>query len=416
MKKILVISLVSLFVIGSLFAGGQSEKAAPVPVIWAKSGPEGDALIAAAQAYKEKTGKTVSIVIQGRANYRSAYNTALLAGSRDLDAVHDVAFVIPSLAAGGHIVSVDSYLQKHADYDVNDFQDVVQREMKFNDKWYMFPSDISSESLVYRTDLIGEAPKTWDELIEVAKKFTKSINPNSPTEFGYAFAAAPGVLEGTFQGIMKAYGATLVEEDGTIRIDDPKTVEAFQVFTDMRNKHRVVPSDVIAWDYPELLTALQEGIVPMAAFFTAGMPVLVDPSQSPKVAGNIAYSRQPAGPYGAFTRINPLGFMVNAKGQNTEGAIEFLIWLTGKEGSYIYTKAGGSSPRKSVLEREEFYSARPWYPEMLKAAEQGVGSIRLAEQAMIRNTFNKWASQALNGDMSVQQAFSEAAKELKGLL
>ncbi|MPN09100.1 hypothetical protein SDC9_156388 [bioreactor metagenome] len=53
---------------------------------------------------------------------------------------------------------------------------------------------------------------------------------------------------------------------------------------------------------------------------------------------------------------------------------------------------------------------------MLEAAEQGVGSIRLAEQAMIRNTFNKWASQALNGDLSVEQAFGEATKELSNLL
>ena len=73
-------------------------------------------------------------MIQGRANYRSAYNTALLAGSKDLDAVHDVAFVIPSLAAGGHIVPVDSYINKSAAYDTADFQDVIQREMKFKDK------------------------------------------------------------------------------------------------------------------------------------------------------------------------------------------------------------------------------------------------------------------------------------------
>ena len=81
MKKVLGILVLSLVVVGSLFAGGQTE--APVPVIWAKSGPEGEALQVAAQAYKDATGKTVSIVIQGRANYRSAYNTALLAGSKD---------------------------------------------------------------------------------------------------------------------------------------------------------------------------------------------------------------------------------------------------------------------------------------------------------------------------------------------
>ena len=63
MKKVLGILVLSLVVVGSLFAGGQTE--------------------AAAQAYKDATGKTVSIVIQERANYRSAYNTALPAGSKD---------------------------------------------------------------------------------------------------------------------------------------------------------------------------------------------------------------------------------------------------------------------------------------------------------------------------------------------
>ncbi len=59
--------------------------------------------------------------------------------------------------------------------------------MSFDKEWYMFPTDISSESLVYRTDLFDKKPETWDELVEMAKKFTRSINPDSPTEYGFGF-------------------------------------------------------------------------------------------------------------------------------------------------------------------------------------------------------------------------------------
>ncbi len=418
MKKVLFVVMVCLLIAGPAFASGAQESkdsTESVPIIWAKSGPEGEAISAVAKVYTQQTGKPVNVVIQGRSGYRPAYNTALLAGSRDLDAVLDTAFVIPSLAAGGYIENLDSYISKADGYAMEDFQDVIKKEMKFNNSWYMFPTDVSSESMVYRTDLMDE-PKSWDEFIETAKKFTKSINPDSPTQYGYAFAGAPGVLEGTFQGIMKAYGASIVDEAGNIMIDKKNAKDAFQVLVDMRNLYEVVPKDVTAWDYEELLTALQEGVVASAAFFTAGMPILIDQDQSPRVFDKIAYAPQPAGPNGSWTRINPLGVMVNKNGRSKKATVDFLLWVTGPEGAKAYTDAGGYSPRKSIMEDAKYNTSRPWIADVSRAAEQGVNSIRLAEQAIIKDTFNKWAAIALNGEVSVDEAFDNIAEELRDAL
>lgn len=413
MKKIIILVACLLLTSSLLFAGGEKE-ADGNPVIWAKSGPEGNALLAAAESYKAKTGNTVDVVIQGRSGYRPAYNTALLAGSTELDAVLDTAFVIPGLAAGGHILSVDSYVKKAANYNIDDFDNVIQREMSFGNEWYMFPTDISSESLVYRTDLFDKKPETWDELIEMAKKFTRSINPDSPTEYGFGFSGANGVLEGTFQGIMRAYGATLIDEETMeVKVDSPEAKEAFQVYVDMKNDLKIVPPDVSAWDYAEPLIALQEGVVASAQFFTAGMPDLYSAEKTPGLAGKFAFVAQPAGPYGSFTRINPLGVMVNANGKHRQATIDFLLWLTSEEGGRIYTKAGGASPRKSIMSDPEYSANRPWSQELLIAAENGAGSIRVAEQSIIKESFNKWASLALNGDISVDEAFDSAAAEIR---
>ncbi len=411
-KKFLFVNVLLFLCIGAIFAGGSNEQDS-TPVIWAKAGPEGEALMKAAEVYYEETGKQVNVVIQGRSGYRNAYNTALLAGSTDLDAVLDVSFVIPTLAASGHLLDVSEYIESSPLYDVSDFQDVIVGEMQYNGKWYMFPSDISSESLVYRTDLFGEAPETWDDLIEMAKDNTKSINPNSTTDYGYAYAAAPGVLEGTFQGIMKSYGGELVNESGDITVNSSNVIDAYKTLIDMRNIDKITPPDITAWDYPELLTALQEGIVASASFFTAGMPVLVSKEDSPKVAGLLEYSKQPAGPYGSFTRINPLGVMVNSKAKNVQGTVDFLLWVTGKEGGLVYSDFGGASPRSSILSNSKYFEERPWYPELFEAMKSGVGSIRVAESAIIRDIFNKWASLALNEDISVHEAFANAEKEIK---
>ena len=414
MKKLILFAVVGLIAV-SVFAGGAKE-AEGNPVFWAKSGPEGTALLAAAEQYKAETGKQIDVVIQGRSGYRPAYNTALLAGSTEVDAILDTAFVVPGLAAGGHILSVDSYI-KAADaegYDSSDFDDVIRSEMSYNGEWYMFPTDISAESLVYRTDLFEKKPETWDELIEMAKEFTRSYNPDSPTEYGFGFSGLNSVLEGTFQGIMKAYGASLVDEETKeILVDSPEAKEAFQIYVDMRNDLKIVPPDVTAWDYAEPLIALQEGVVASAQFFTAGMPDLYSEELTPKYAGKFAFVSQPEGPYGSFTRINPLGIMVNANGQHLDDTIDFLVWLTGKEGGRIYTDAGGASPRRSIMSDPKYIAERPWYEELLYATEHGVGSIRIAEQSIIKEAFNKWASLALNGDMSVDEAFDACAEEIR---
>lgn len=413
MKKRLVFLVLCLLLVSIIYAGGTTEEVGN-PVIWAKSGPEGQALLLAAESYKQKTGKQVDVVIQGRSGYRPAYNTALLAGSEELDAVLDTAFVVPGLAEGGHILNVDEYIKNASNYNIDDFNDVIKKEMSYNGKWYMFPTDISSESLVYRTDLFEKTPETWDELIEMAKQFTRSINPDSPTEYGFGFSGANGVLEGTFQGIMKAYGAELVDEETKeIKVDSDEAKEAFGVYTDMRNVLKIVPPDVTAWDYAEPLIALQEGVVASAQFFTAGMPDLYSNELTPELAGKFAFVAQPSGPCGSFTRINPLGIMVNSNGKHKEATIDFLLWLTSEEGGRIYTENGGASPRRSIMSDAKFLEERPWYSELLKAMENGVGSIRIAEQAIIKESFNKWASLALNGDMSVDEAFNSAAKEMR---
>lgn len=381
--------------------------------VWVKAGPEADALEAAAEAYYLETGNKVNIVVQGRSGYRSTYQTVLLAGSTDIDAVHDVGFVVPSLAAGELIEPLDEYLAQVDDYNLEDFQDATQREMQYDGSWYMLPTDMSVETLVYRTDLIPEAPKTWEELRELAIEFTQAHNPESPTPYGYAYSGLPGVLHGTWQGLMYSFGARIVDEDGNVRLDEESAIESFDFLARLRNVDKVTPSDITAWDYPELLVALQEGVVPMASFFSSGMPVLVDPEQSPLIYDRIALAPQPEGPLGSWTRINALGVAINAASTRKQATFDFIYWLTQPEGARIYTENGGSSPRVSVMLDPSYSETRPWYSAMYEAAEQGAISIRHGRATSINEIFNRWACQAISGVMSTEEALSNAANELR---
>ena len=85
--------------------------AEPLPeiLLWAKTGPEADALKNSAVVYTRETGNPVKVLILGRAGFRQKYNTALAAGSEEVDGILDIARVVPSLAASGFLAPLDDY-------------------------------------------------------------------------------------------------------------------------------------------------------------------------------------------------------------------------------------------------------------------------------------------------------------------
>lgn len=384
--------------------------------LWAKTGPEADALRNAAVVYTRDTGNPVRVLILGRSGFRQKYNTALAAGSTEVDGILDIARVVPSLAASGFLAPLDDFIAATDGYNIDDIPASVQTEMKFDGKWYMAPTDMSQETLVYRKDLIPEPPATWEELRENALQFTKSINPDSPTDYGYAYAGMPGNLVGTVLGIQHGYGANILDENMCVTVDQPEFVEAFSLLINMKTVDNATPPDLTAWDYPELLVALQEGVVAQASFFSAGMPVLTNCDQSPSVCESIAYVPQPAGPVGSFTRVNPLGVMVNSASPRLDAVWAFLSWLTGPDGALVYHQFGGTSARTSVLTNPDLVAERPWLPAMELAGQTGVGNLRIARAAEVNDVFNKWADQALAGSISPEDALAEIAAELRTLL
>jgi len=386
---------------------------APEVVLWVQAGPEADALTRTAQAYAQATGNPATVAVQGRAGWRQKYETALAAGTREFDAVLHITRFVPSLAAGGLLAPLPDGLLRDPGWNAEDFPEVIRKEMSYDGRWFMAPTDVTLETLVYRRDLIGAPPPSWEALRETAIRFTRERNPGSPTRYGYAYAAGAGTVMGSFLGIMASYGGGIADDNGCALTDRPGTIEAWRLFVGLKNADRVTPPDITAWDYPELLVGLQNGTLAMASFFTAGMPILTDCAQSPQVCNGIALSVQPAGPAGSRTRVNPLGLMVNSASARKDATFAFIRWATGPEGARIYTQAGGASPRASLLADAALNAQRPWTPEVLKAVNAGVGTIRHAQAREIGEAFDRFAQQAIAGTITPEESLRRATAEIR---
>jgi multiple sugar transport system substrate-binding protein len=369
-----------------------------------------------AEVYTSQTGNQVNVVLQARPTYPDKLQIALVGGSQEPDAALIISRDMVPYAAGGFIAPLDGYIANTPDYNLNDISQALWPNQQWKGTWYMAPTDLSIETLVYRTDLIPTPPATWDDLLTMAEQFTQSINPNSPTQYGWAYSAGPTITEASWMGLLKSYGGAILDDRGNVVVDSQAAIDSWTFHVDLMRKHKVTPPDLQAWDYPEILVALQEGVLPMASFFNAGMPVLADCDQTPKFCGKFALVPQPAGPKGSFTRTQTLGLVMNAASNAKDATWSFIGWVTGQAGGLTYTKFGGASPRASVAADPDISSTRPWTAGMLTAANSPALAFQHERSKELLDILHKWQSRALSGDITPEESLRQAAQEMRALL
>jgi multiple sugar transport system substrate-binding protein len=150
--------------------------------------------------------------------------------------------------AQGHLLEVTDVVEKMQQVPGGLFPVALNAAMH-QGKAYGVPHQVNPWPLVTRMDLLEaakvDAPKTWDEFIEVCKKLQ---NPPKLTGYGLCL----GLQNDTENNVMNmiwCYGGKLVEaDDKTVALNSPGTVQAVQLIADMFNKHKIIPKEAISWD------------------------------------------------------------------------------------------------------------------------------------------------------------------------
>lgn len=346
------------------------------PVIFVRSGVEANAIRAVAEKYTEKTGIPVEIMEAGRSGFYSAVHTQLLGKTTEFDLAQANDVDVAVLAEAGVIEPIDKYLNDPAltpkEYDVKDLAFLYG----YNGKTYAMPFDVSTHFMYYRSDLIPNPPQTWGEYLELARKFSKATNPNSPTTYGAAFTALAGSEQPKmFYSIMWAHGGWIVDDNGNVGVNSSGALKAAELLRSFVSEKLVAP-DIYAWGFSEVQEALQTGLVAMATpYWNAAYPAIS--SLDDPICKNIKLALVPGVKQtdGSIYRT-PFQqgkiLVMNANSPRKEAAYKFLEYLTSKEGMTIMTKAGGTPSRFSVL-RDPSMQPQEYYQMMLKSLEIALG-------------------------------------------
>lgn len=262
---------------------------------------------------------------------------------------------------------------------------------------------------------LTEAPKTWDEAIEYAKKI------NNPDEqiTGYATLAAEWT-EWFFQYYVWQAGGDLTKEneDGTAELTftDPAVIEAAKYYQKLKSEG-VLQSD-LTLKFNDLVTNFGLGKIGMMPFAGDWVSEAITNGIDPD---DIGLCLPPAGPSGAqTTAIGGDCYVINAKTDQAkkDAAWEYISFYTGKEyrSSYFENLASKGAPNPVIIPRDDmsitdFYDFPEEYKSVLEEAKS-IGRLEFYGKADFGSYVDRAVQKILTDPNADPEKEFAAAQEL----
>jgi maltose-binding protein MalE len=255
------------------------------------------------------------------------------------------------------------------------FQDVAIDAFTYDGQTYGLPYAVENIALVRNTDLVPEAPATFEEMIQIATDF-KAEHADDPSYQGLALQIGPEGDAYHLQPILSAFGGYIFgqNEDGTYNPDDlgidSEGGLATGTFLEEQAAAGLLNADV---SYDVMIESFGSG---QAAFAITG-PWALSQADNGFQATGVPYAVSPipareGGPDPAVF-VGVQGFMINSFSEQKDLATSFVLDYMSQETSQLALfDAGGRPPALTSA-----YEAVADDPDIAGFGESGAAGIPL---------------------------------------
>lgn len=239
----------------------------------------------------------------------------------------------------------------------------------YENHYYGIPIVGGTQILFYRKDLFENQdyikkfkekyqislrpPKTWTEFNGIAEFFTRSVNPDSPTEFGANFAGiideelAPEILIRLW-----AFGGTLWDEYNRATLNTPENEKAFE---SILATLRYTPASPFDTSISQTISDFCNGKTAMLITYTEYAAKISQSIQS-SMTGQVGFDILP----GKTPMSLGWNFGLNPFSNKRNEAILYFYWLCKNDISYYMTILDGQSPVAAPYHSQELLKLYPW--------------------------------------------------------
>ena len=359
------------------------------------SGTYADAARAIEEEFEAWTGAQVEIVDFPYATLHEKMLLDFTSGTASYDIV-DVACQWDGEMAP-FMASLDEYIERDG-FDIDAFDaNILENCGKWEGVVYGIPNANTPYCIAYRTDIVpeDEIPTTWEEYIEVARKY---MNPEEGL-YGIAMTAAKAQYGAGFYTRMWCKGADWADEDWNVTMNTDVVRWTIESIGD---ELTVADPAALNWSTGEATAAFQNGnAVFLEAWPTLGI-CLTGNSDESAVAGKWALMPMPTDGTG-INLLSGWDIGINAASQNKDLAWEFIKAYTSEEAQLMAFNNYSILPtRLAVWEMDDVKNST-----MYQAKEYLSGSIiwwRIPASEEARAEISNALHSYMSGDIDVDEA------------
>lgn len=311
-----------------------------------------------------------------------------------------IRFDMPEFAAAAEAGLLEP-LDDAVDIGQLELHETPDEFMFADDTRYGFIFEASNYALYHNTDLVPEAPTTFDEFLSVAQDVT------GDGVYGMAFRHTAPEENGMWQDIWNyvyGFGGTF-SEDGNLTLNAPEVVEGLLAYQEVHDAG-VIP---LGADAATFRAMFNEGKVGME-IDNGGFAAAVRGANE-DLPFSVAAIPFPVRAQGSI--LAPI--TVNAASENTDAAATFLQWMLEDENQKDLQLVLGASSVATVTERTEAeLEQAPYLPEVDDLTASSVPQVVLgyeAQTADIRSIVITQILRALAGEVDMQTAMDTAQEQ-----
>lgn len=285
--------------------------------------------------------------------FMAKITAAVVSGSRpDATMVSSERFA--DLLAMGALTDMTDRIaawERRADFDDTRFDSISK-----DGKVYGVPAFAFVDWMYYRKDWFDEAglaaPTTFDEFRDAAIKLT------DPAKGRYGFGLRGGAGgQGYVINVMEAFGAKLMQDDGSISLDRDKAIAAIDWWAGLLTRDAAVPPSAPNDGFRQIMEAFQTGQTAMVWHHTGSfqdISAMLTPNEQ------FATAAIPAGP---VNRVARLGYAYNTitKPETADASWEWIKFWGEPDAAVAFLEKTGYFPASTVAAQDERIAGNPLY-------------------------------------------------------
>jgi len=198
------------------------------------------------------------------------------------------------------------------------------------------------QSLTYRKDVFGSAPKTWNKLVSVGKAKMKP-----PQTYGYVFRGVKGnPIVASWFPVYRSQGGKIFDNNWKVLWNNAAGKRATEFF--VHTLKSIAPPGVVEYDSDQEGGAILGGKALSIVQYSGNAIKSNDPKQSKEV-GKLAFGTVPRGPGGSIAQIGIFISGISVSAPNQDNAVAFQKWFVTKKAQIALARAGSLPVKRSAF-------------------------------------------------------------------